>query len=69
MQSWQYVLTGQGIAPASTDPMAARLDPGHVAEVLDELRAVVGRCADLMPAHGDFLDRNNLKTKLTPMEG
>ena len=69
VQSWQYVLTGQGIAPASTDPMAARLDPGHVAEVLDELRAVVGRCADLMPAHGDFLDRNNLKTKLTPMEG
>ncbi|MDI7774946.1 tryptophan 7-halogenase [Asticcacaulis sp. EMRT-3] len=60
VQSWQYVMAGQGIMPAQTDPMADRLDPGHVSQVLDELRTVIGQCAGAMPLHGDFLKHNKL---------
>jgi len=56
VQSWQYVMTGQGLAARSYDPTADRIDAGHADRLLDELRTVVRRCADHMPAHKAFID-------------
>ncbi len=56
VQSWQYVLTGQGVVPRGHDPMAERIDAAHATRLLEELRTVVGRCADHMPSHKAFID-------------
>jgi tryptophan halogenase len=56
VQSWQYVMTGQGISPRGYDPMADKIDASHADRLLEELRTVVDRCADHMPAHRAFID-------------
>ena len=56
-QSWLYIFTGQNIVPRSYDPLADKLDPGTVKNNLDNIRAVIGKCADAMPTHQDFIDR------------
>ena len=55
VQSWLYVMMGQGIAPRSHDPMADRLAPGQVAQALAELRQVVRACANAMPGHSEVI--------------
>jgi tryptophan halogenase len=57
VQSWQYVMTEQGVIPRGYDPMADRIDPARADILLGELRDVVGNCADHMPSHKAFLDR------------
>lgn len=57
VQSWQYVMIGQGVVPRGYEPMADRIDPAHAEKLLDELRTVVGRCAEYMPPHEAFIDR------------
>ncbi|MDR6787047.1 tryptophan halogenase [Sphingomonas sp. BE138] len=55
--SWVAVLDGQGITPASPDPLAlAAVDT--LADVLPRMRAAVARAAAAMPRHGDFLARH-----------
>ncbi len=57
VQSWLYVMTGQGIAPRRHDPMADRLTPEQISRALDELRSVVRACAYAMPDHAGFVAR------------
>ena len=57
VQSWLYVMMGQGITPRSHDPMADRLAPGQISQALGELRQVVRACADAMPDHAAFIAR------------
>ena len=57
-QSWLYVFTGQNIAPRHYDPLADTLDPVKVNANLDDIRGVIARAADAMPAHEEFIRRN-----------
>jgi tryptophan halogenase len=55
VQSWMYVMDGQGIVPATGDPMAGTLEPARIRASLEEIRAVVARCTEAMPAHGEYV--------------
>ncbi len=55
MQSWLYVFVGQNIMPGSDDPLAGILDPKAVSDNLANIRDVVRRCAQTMPAHEDYI--------------
>jgi tryptophan 7-halogenase len=54
-QSWLYLLTGQGIMPASYDPIADTLTAEQAQQALEEIRSVTRRCAAAMPSHEDFI--------------
>ncbi|HKD21459.1 MAG TPA: tryptophan halogenase family protein [Rhizomicrobium sp.] len=58
VQSWLYIFTGQNIFPRGYDPMADTLDPARIKANLDDIRAVIAKCADAMPSHQEFIDRN-----------
>ena len=58
VQSWLFVMIGQNIVPRGYDPMADSLDPQKIKANLDDIRVVVKNCADAMPTHQDFIDRN-----------
>jgi tryptophan halogenase len=57
-QSWLYIYTGQNITPRGYEPLADTLDPEKVKVILDDIRAVVARCAEAMTMHQDFIDKN-----------
>jgi tryptophan halogenase len=57
-QSWLYVLVGQNIMPESDDPLVGLLDPQLVHDNLTDIRDVVHRCAQSMPAHEEFIKQN-----------
>jgi tryptophan halogenase len=58
MQSWLYVFVGQNIMPGSDDPLAGILDPRQIVDNLDNIRAVIRQCAEVMPKHEDFIKQN-----------
>jgi tryptophan halogenase len=57
-QSWLYVMVGQNIMPESDDPLVSLLDPKIVHDNLANIRDVVHRCAQTMPAHEDFIKQH-----------
>jgi tryptophan halogenase len=57
-QSWLYVMAGQNVMPAKDDPLVNVLDPKAVADTLNHVRDVIGRCAAAMPKHEDFIAQN-----------
>ncbi len=57
-QSWLYVLVGQNIMPDSDDPLVSLLDPQVIHDNLANIRDVVHRCAQTMPAHEDFIKQH-----------
>jgi tryptophan halogenase len=57
-QSWLYIMVGQNIRPRGYEPTVDTLDPKAVQTNLDDIRAVVAKCADAMPLHQDFIDKN-----------
>jgi tryptophan halogenase len=58
VQSWLYIFTGQNIVPRGYDPMADTLDPQAIQANLDNIRAVIAKCADAMPSHEAFIEKN-----------
>jgi tryptophan halogenase len=58
VQSWLFVMIGQAIIPRGYDPLADTLDPKKIKTNLDDMRAVVKRCADAMPMHQEFIAKN-----------
>ena len=58
VQGWLYVMIGQDLIPRGYDPMADSLEPGKIKANLEDIRAVVKRCADAMPPHQEFIDKN-----------
>lgn len=54
-QSWLFVMVGQNIMPESDDPLVAILDPQAVTDNLANIRDVVGKCAQAMPAQEEFI--------------
>ena len=57
-QSWLYVMVGQNIMPQSDDPLVNLIDPQKLNDNLADIRDVVHRCAQSMPAHEDFIKQN-----------
>ncbi len=53
--SWIAVLLGQGIWPASVDPLTAGLPVAESAMFLDHVREMVAKTAEAMPRHADFI--------------
>ena len=53
--SWVQVMLGQGIMPATHDPMADQLAPAQLAEFLANLRTLVSRAVAGLPTHEDYL--------------
>jgi tryptophan 7-halogenase len=58
VQSWLYIYSGQNIVPRGYDPLADMLDSDQLAGILDNIRKVVSDCAEAMPMHQTFIDRN-----------
>ena len=56
--SWLYVMIGQGIRPRGYEPTVDTLDPQLVKSNLEDIRAVVRKCAGAMPPHQDFIDQH-----------
>jgi tryptophan 7-halogenase len=57
-QSWLFVMVGQNVMPESDDPLVGVIDPQLVSDNLANIRDVVHRCAQSMPAHEDFIKQN-----------
>lgn len=58
IQSWLSVMIGQNVMPRSYDPLADTIDPTKIEESLEEMRLAIVRCADAMPTHLEFIERN-----------
>jgi tryptophan 7-halogenase len=57
LQSWLYVLSGQGVSPRAPDPASLRLDPVRLAAELKELQAAVAQGVNSLAPHQAFLDQ------------
>jgi tryptophan halogenase len=53
--SWLQVLVGQGLKPRGHHPLAELRPREQAQEFLDDVRHVVRRCVDVMPAHAEFI--------------
>ncbi len=53
--SWVQVLTGQGVRPDAPHPLTLLLEERELTHYLEQVRAVIARCVDLMPRHVDFI--------------
>jgi tryptophan halogenase len=57
-QSWLYVMIGQAIRPRSYEPTVDTIDDAAIETNLNDIRAVVKKCAEAMPSHQDFITQN-----------
>ena len=55
---WIAVLLGQGIRPASFDPLAAALPPEETARFMAHVREMIDKTAAAMPRHEDFITQH-----------
>jgi tryptophan halogenase len=53
--SWVQVMLGQGIMPASYDPMADQLSDAQLGEFLGNVRRVIERTVAGLPRHEDYI--------------
>lgn len=58
VQSWLYVMLGQGITPRGHEAMADTLDMTMLQNLVGDIRRATAECAKAMPMHQDFIDRN-----------
>ena len=54
-QSWLYVMIGQAIRPRAYEPTVDTIDDAAIQANLNDIRAVVKKCAEAMPSHQDFI--------------
>ena len=57
-QSWLYVMIGQAIRPRTYEPTVDTIDEAAIDANLNDIRAVVKKCAEAMPSHQDFITQN-----------
>ncbi|NIK88660.1 tryptophan halogenase [Rhizomicrobium palustre] len=56
VQSWLFVMIGQGMRPRKYDPLVDSLDPEKILANLADIKTVVARAAEAMPSHQAFID-------------
>jgi tryptophan halogenase len=54
--SWQSVLEGMGIRPASYHPLVDRIDETWLFEAMDKVRDQLAQVVDTLPTHQQFID-------------
>lgn len=60
--SWVQVMLGQGITPASHDPMADAMNEAQLSEFLGNVRALIERAVAGLPTHEQFLAQHCAST-------
>jgi tryptophan halogenase len=55
VQSWLYLFVGQEVRPSGYDPLAETLGFQQGQKALNDIRAVVAKCATTMPSHESFI--------------
>ena len=55
--NWLAVLLGQGIIPDEWDPLVDSLPDDQVRQRLSHLSGLIGRTAEAMPSHAEFVAR------------
>ena len=56
-ESWIQVLIGQGILPRGHDPLVAIKSDAEIDQFLSNIATTIGRCVDVMPAHGEYISK------------
>ena len=56
--AWLQVMLGQGLVPEGYHPLVDSLDGAEVARYLQEVHALIGRCAEAMPDHAQFIGQH-----------
>ncbi|MDJ0642170.1 MAG: tryptophan 7-halogenase [Erythrobacter sp.] len=56
--SWVQVMLGQGVMPASYDPMADQLGDAQLDEFLSNLRRLIERAVGSLPRHEDYIAKH-----------
>jgi tryptophan halogenase len=51
-------MLGQGLQPRAYHPFADLLPEAEVQAYLDNVQRVVGKCAQAMPSHADFIAKH-----------
>jgi len=65
--SWLAVLLGQGVVPATYDPLAGTVAPQELAAILGGMRQVIDQAAAGMPSHQHYIDRHCRAAARAPM--
>ena len=58
--SWLQVMNGQGLRPGAHHPLVDILSDRELTEYLNDVRQVIRKCVDVMPAQQDFIARHCL---------
>lgn len=53
--SWVQVMVGQGLTPKSYHAMANRLSSEQLSRFLEDVKSLIGRATQDLPAHADFI--------------
>lgn len=53
--SWLQVMNGQGLKPGAHHPLVELLSDRELTEYLNDVRQVIRKCVDVMPAQQDFI--------------
>ena len=53
--AWMQVMLGQNLMPQGYHPMVDALDESAIRDYLQGVRDLIGRCADVMPDHADYI--------------
>ena len=56
--SWMQVLLGQGVLPHAYHPMVDLMPEAEIRKFVANVKQVLERSADAMPAHGDFIAKH-----------
>ena len=61
--AWMQVMQGQHLVPHAYHPLVDSLSEAEIAAYLQGVHELIGRCADVMPEHAEFIARNCAATK------
>lgn len=53
--SWFSVMQGQGLRARDYHPLADQLESAEFLRLMDEIKSVIGRSADAMPTHAEYI--------------
>lgn len=53
--SWLQVMNGQGLKPEADHPLVALLSDRELTDYLEDVRTVIRKCVDVMPAQQEFI--------------
>ncbi len=55
--AWQQVMIGQGLVPQDHHPLVDTLTDEQITDLMDNLKTIISRAVDKLPAHNEFLEK------------